>query len=99
MLLEGAEAVLRLDGDGRLFLRRHGDNDEREVPYAWDDRGFGGDCVFALQRHVVDHMMGRGPVMNTGGAYLANLQIEQMVYESDRLGRTIKVHDGQDRDR
>ena len=98
MLLEGAEAVLRLDGDGRLFLRRHGSNEEREHAYSWDDQGFAGDCVLRLQRHVVDHLKGRGPVMNTGRAYLANLRVEHMVYESDRLGRTVSVHDGQDRD-
>ncbi len=40
MVLEGSDAVLRLDGYGRLFLRRHGLNDEEEVSYAWENRGF-----------------------------------------------------------
>lgn len=94
MLIEGAEAVLRLDGDGRLFLRAQGVKEEREVAYRWQDRGFGGDCVYAFQRHVVDHLLGRGPLVNSGRDYLANLRVEQAVYESDRLGRRLKLtHD------
>jgi len=91
MLLEGDEATLRLDGDGRLYLRHHGVNEERAVPYHWDNRGFGGDCVYRLQRHVVDRLRGTEPgeIMNTGADYLANLRIEQAVYESDRSGRRV----------
>ncbi len=89
MLIEGSDGSLRLDGDGRLFLRAHGRNDEDEITYRWENRGFGGDCVFRLQRHVVDHVLGRGPLMNTGAAYLENLRIEQAVYDSDRLGRRL----------
>jgi len=89
MLLEGSDAVLRLDGDGRLFLRQHGENDEEELSYEWENRGFAGDCVFRLQQHVVDHLMGRGNIMNTGHDYLANLAIEQTVYESDKVGRRL----------
>ncbi len=91
LLLEGSEAVLRLDGDGRLLLRRHGQNDEAEVAYDWENRGFGGDCVYRLQRHIVDHMKGRGPVVNTARDYLANLVVENAVYESDRLGRRLTI--------
>ena len=91
MLLEGSDAVLRLDGNGRLFLRRHGRNDEEELSYAWENRGFAGDCVCRLQQHVVDHLTGRGDIMNTGRDYLANLAIEQAVYESDKVGRRLKL--------
>ncbi|MFQ5953556.1 MAG: Gfo/Idh/MocA family protein [Kiloniellales bacterium] len=91
MLLEGAQAVLRLDGDGRLWLRHHGHNDEEEIAYDWEDRGFGGDCVYRLQRHIADHLRGHGPVMNTAREYLTNLKIENAVYESDRLGRRLTI--------
>ena len=89
MLIEGSGATLRLDGDGRLFLREHGRNDEVEVAYDWQDRGFGGDCVFRFQRHVVDHLRHSTPIANTGAEYLSNLRMEQAVYDSDRLGRRI----------
>ncbi len=91
MWLEGSDAVLRLDGDGRLFLRPHGSNDERAVDYAWENRGFAGDCVFRLQRHVVDRLRDGGAPMNTGRDYLANLRVEEAVYESDRIGRRIAL--------
>jgi len=91
MLLEGAEAVLRLDGDGRLLLRRRGRNDEAALAYDWRNRGFGGDCVYRLQRHVVDHIAGRGPIMNTARDYLRNLVVENAVYESDRRGRRLTI--------
>lgn len=91
MLIEGSDAVLRLDGEGRLFLRRHGKNEERERSYAWENRGFAGDCVYRLQQHVVDHLMGRGNIMNTGREYLANLAIEQAVYQSDTDGARLAL--------
>ncbi len=89
MLIEGSDATLRLDGNGHLFLRRHGRNDENDVAYDWQDRGFGGDCVYRFQRHVVDHLRRGAPVMNTGAEYLSNLRVERAVYESDRLDRRV----------
>ncbi len=88
---EGSAGVLRLDGDGRLFLRAHGANDEAEIPYAWEDRGFAGDSVLAFQRHVVDHLLGRGPVVNTAADYLANLRIEAAVYRASAEGRLVRL--------
>ncbi len=81
MWLEGAAATLRLDGDGRLWLRRHGQG-EREHAYEWRNEGFGGDCVFALQQHVVAHFEQGTPLENTGEAYLRNLEIEDAIYRS-----------------
>lgn len=86
MWIEGSAAVLRLDGDGRLFLRRHGENDEQEVAYDWRDVGFAGDCIFDLQRHVVAHLRDDTPVENTARAYLRNLEIEEAVYRSAESG-------------
>lgn len=91
MRIEGSAATLRLDGDGRLFLRRHGSNEETAVPFVWEDRGFGGDCVFALQRHVVDHLTRGTPVENAAAAYLRNLEIEEAVYLSADEGRIITL--------
>jgi predicted dehydrogenase len=79
MHLEGAAGVLRLDGRARLWWKPHG-GAEAEESYAWQDRGFGGDCVHALQRHVVDHLLHGGPLANSGRDYLANLRIEQAIY-------------------
>ena len=86
MWLDGEAATLRLDGDGRLFLRRH-QGVEAEHAYAWHDRGFGGDCVLALQRHVLAHFQDGAPLENDGRAYLRNLEIEEAIYRSAASGR------------
>ncbi|MGI9437522.1 MAG: Gfo/Idh/MocA family protein [Geminicoccaceae bacterium] len=85
MLVEGTEGTLRLDGDGGLWLRsRRGP--ERCHGYAWDDRGFGGDCVLALQRHVLAHLDSNAHLENTARDYLKNLEIEEAVYRSAASG-------------
>jgi predicted dehydrogenase len=86
MLLEGSDAALRLDGFGRLFLKPH-KGAERQHAYAWQDQGFGGDCVFALQQHVVRHLRDGAPLENAGSAYLRNLEIEEAIYRSAASGR------------
>ncbi len=86
MSIEGSAGTLRLDGDGRLFFRAHGSNDEGEISYAWSNTGFGGDCVYALQEHVVAHLTSGTPVHNTGRDYLANLRAEAAVYDANAQG-------------
>jgi hypothetical protein len=90
MWLEGEAATLRLDGDGRLFLQPHR-GAEREHAYAWQDQGYGGDCVLALQRHVLAHLAQGTPLENAGRAYLRNLQIEEATYRSAGSGRWAQI--------
>ncbi len=82
MLVEGSRATLRLDGWGRLFLRRFGENAESEIRFSWNAQGFAGDSVFLLQQHVVDHLVHGAPIMNAASDYLANLAIEEAIYRS-----------------
>jgi predicted dehydrogenase len=86
MLVEGSSGTIRLDGCGRLFHRAFGENHEREIAYTWENVGFAGDSVLRFQRHVVDHLQGRGPVHNAARAYLTNLRIEDAVYQSSASG-------------
>ncbi len=51
----------------------------------------GGGCVHLLQRHLVDHLLKGAEAVNTGRVYLANLRIEEAVYESDETGRRIEL--------
>jgi predicted dehydrogenase len=90
MHLEGERGVLRLDGRGRLWLKPHGEP-EREHDYAWQDRGFAGDCVHRLCSHVVEHLLHGGPLENDGAAYLANVRIVEAIYRSHADGRRIVV--------
>ncbi len=87
--LDGSAGAIRLDGDGRLFRRAFGSNEERAHPYPWENRGFAGDAVFALQAHVVAHLLDGAPLENDGAAYLRNLEVEDAVYRSAAEGRRL----------
>ncbi|MEL6288422.1 MAG: Gfo/Idh/MocA family oxidoreductase, partial [Pseudomonadota bacterium] len=54
LMIEGSDGTLRLDGEGRVFLRRFSHVDERDVTFAWHDRHFGGDCVHLCTRAIVE---------------------------------------------
>jgi D-apiose dehydrogenase len=86
LTVEGSSAVLTLDGDGALRLRRFGSNEEETLPSDWPRTGFGGGSVERLQRHVVAHLVEGQPVANTARDYLVNLRIEAAVYDSAAAG-------------
>lgn len=90
-VLEGERGTLSLDGDGRLHLRRFGANEATPHAYAWENRGFAGGAVAALQAHVVAHILDGAPVENTAEAYLANLAVEDAIYRSAAEGRRIAL--------
>ncbi len=90
MWLEGSAGVLRLDGDGALWFKRH-HGPEIEHDYRWTERGFAGDCVAALQRHVIEYLRDDKPLINSGRDYLRNIEIEQAVYRSAAEGCWIEV--------
>ena len=89
--LEGSLGVLRLDGDARLFFKRH-HGEEREIDY---DRGpddtFGGGACEWLQRHVVAHLRQGARIENTARDYLVNLKVQEAVYRSHADGRRIEL--------
>jgi predicted dehydrogenase len=91
MLIEGSAGVLRLDGEGRLFRRDHGQNDERQHSFSWSDIDFGGDCVYRTQRAFIDALKAGTEPANRADRYLANIMIEEAVYRSDAEGRRITL--------
>ena len=91
MQIDGADACLRLDGFGRLFLRAHGSNQEDEVAYDWEDRGYGGDCVQAFQAHVLRHLAEGAPLETRAEDYLTNLKLVEAAYRSNESGRWEEV--------
>jgi len=90
MWLEGSNGVLRLDGSGRLWWKPHG-GDEAEHVYAWEDRGFGGDCVYATQAHIAAHLLDGAPLETGADAYLRNVEIEEAIYRSAAERRAIDL--------
>lgn len=89
MQIEGERGTLTLDGNGKLFWRDHGQNEGKEISFDWIDRDFGGDCVYSLQRHVVDHLLYGTKLMNTAKEYLANVEIAEASYVSNE--KAVKI--------
>ena len=95
MWLEGANGVLRLDGDGRLFWKPH-HGDERRHLYGYPEfgaqpGGFGGDCVFATNMAALSALRSGVEPVNTGRAYLRNMEIIEAIYRSSEEGRRLEV--------
>ena len=91
MWLEGANGVLRLDGEARLWWKPH---QEPEMEHRYDSGpadAFGGGACRALQSHVVDHFLSNKPLENTGRDYLANLRVQEAIYLSNAQGRKIAM--------
>lgn len=88
--LEGSDARLRLDGDGRLWMKPNGEA-EREHSYSWEDRSFGGDCVHAFNTHALAHFLDGTPAETEVHDYLRNIEIEEAVYRSADEGRWVPV--------
>ena len=42
MIIEGSDGTIRLNGDGKIFHRKFGSNNERLIKYKWIDQGFAG---------------------------------------------------------
>ncbi len=91
MLVEGSAASVRLDGQGRLWLRVHGSRDEAPITVHFNDTVFGGDCVFNLCNHVVRHMLDGTPLENEASDYLAVQAVERACYASAEKRRWVYV--------
>ncbi|MEO5735191.1 MAG: Gfo/Idh/MocA family oxidoreductase [Rubrivivax sp.] len=90
--LEGEQGVLRLDGDARLWWKPH-HRTEAEHVYDFDRNAAFGGAVAALQAHVLAHLReGSGsPLENAATDYLANLRVQDAIYESHRTGQRIEL--------
>lgn len=88
---EGTEGSLSISGDGTVQLRRFGQSKAEILRPAdtWD--GFGGDCVHALQSHVISALLGEGALENVARDYLAVIEIEEAIYASAASGHKVKL--------
>lgn len=90
-LVEGAAGTIALTGDGAVTLRRFGDLAGAQILPPSDRPGFGGDCVRALQAHVIAALTEDAPLENTAREYLQVIALEHAVYRADRAGARQQV--------
>lgn len=92
MLIEGTGGSLRVDGKGRIWHRSIHGGAEKEHRWTWEDRGYAGDSVHALQAHVVSHLREGTPIENTAADYMKALLVEEAIYRSDAERRWIDLN-------
>ncbi|MEM8790355.1 MAG: Gfo/Idh/MocA family oxidoreductase [Pseudomonadota bacterium] len=90
-LIEGTKMTAMLDGDGRIFIRSFGSNDWSPHPFEAPETGFGGDCVHALQSHVVAHLETGSSLENEARDYLAVIRMEEAIYRSHETRQRITL--------
>lgn len=90
-MFEGTDGVLSIGGDGAVHLRRRGRSMQQQLLPPDSHDGFGGDCVHALQSHVVAAMLGDAPLENTARDYLTVIEIEEAIYASASTGQKVAI--------
>ncbi|MGQ7847902.1 Gfo/Idh/MocA family protein [Granulosicoccus sp. 3-233] len=86
-LLEGDRGSLSLTGDGTVTFRSFGSRDLQTLLPGMGWAGFGGDCVYALQHHVVQGLLTGSPIENQASEYLSVIELEELVYRAAREHR------------
>ncbi len=93
-LIEGSKGTIALDGDGGLAFRARSQKEWQTLPLDIPALGFGGDCVYALQKHLADHLLLGTVLENEAADYLTNMEIEEAIYAAASSGRRIEVKTG-----
>lgn len=90
-VVEGSEGTITLDGFGQLWLRTKGASKDTKSQTDYSTDTFGGDCVYAFQKHVIDHLTKGTAIENTAEAYLRNMEIEEKIYLSSQEQRVVAL--------
>lgn len=90
-LFEGTGGTLTLTGDGAVALRKFGAREAQPVlaPQNW--QGFGGDCVAALQDHVVAGLAHGLALENEAEDYLLVREVEAAIYRSAETRQRVEL--------
>ncbi|MFT2111749.1 Gfo/Idh/MocA family protein [Marinomonas sp. 2405UD68-3] len=91
MHIEGSKGSLKLEGNGIISTRKTGEAQWIPHEYAFTTLNFGGDCVYNLQQHVVEHILHQSELHNCAQDYMRNIKIEDLIYKSSSLEQRIKT--------
>jgi predicted dehydrogenase len=86
-LIEGTRGTLSLRGDGSVTRRPFGSVEDQILLKPDTSNGFGGDCVHALQTHVVSGLLDGAPLENCAADYLDVIRIEEAIYRSNETSQ------------
>lgn len=90
-LIEGTTGTITMSGDGSVTLRQFGQTTTETLLAATTASSFGGDCVHALQSHVVDYILNGTCPENSAADYLNVLETEDAIYRSAMSGKKIQL--------
>lgn len=90
-LIEGSKGTLEVCGRGEVTYRLFGSEEKRKIFHAENWVGFGGDCVLALQSHVISALNGNRKFENQAADYLQVLEIEAAIYSSAETGQKVNL--------
>ena len=90
MRVDGAKGHLLMGTDATIHVKPLGKPTYR-VEYPHEDRGFAGDCVYAVQRHFVDCCLEGREFESNGEDYLRTLSVVEAVYESAETGEVVRL--------
>ncbi|MEM7526069.1 MAG: Gfo/Idh/MocA family oxidoreductase [Pseudomonadota bacterium] len=82
---------LFLDGYGSIWQRSFGEGQWTERETTYPKTGFGGECVQALQSHIVAHLRDGAALENEAAAYLWVQEAEEAVYRAADEARRISL--------
>jgi D-apiose dehydrogenase len=92
MRLEGDRGLLRMTGDGRLFVTKYGEP-ERPYLYPIPETGYKGDSILAMQRHIIDSFRSGGRAESEGPEYMNTVEAVEACYRSAASGSPAKLRD------
>jgi len=88
--LEGDRAMVRLTGDGRLWLTEYG-GAEREHRFAISRSGYKGDSVWATQAHLAECLRTGQRSESDGRDYLRTVRAVEVCYRSAETNQVVAL--------
>lgn len=88
--IDATHGHLTMDASSAIRVKRLGEP-AVELEYVRERKNFAGDCVYFLQRHVVDSLRSGRAFESSGADYLNNIRVVEAAYESAQTGSSVRV--------